>query len=80
MFPIFPVVEPTATGLKIMWSAVLGEVSGLITKNVAKSIWNVLRYLFIFLLIILLSFLESITWDFFNNIRKYWKKDFKLDA
>jgi len=27
--------------------------------------------------IILKSFFEAITWDFINNIKKYWKKTFK---
>lgn len=27
--------------------------------------------------IVLKSFGEAITWDFFNNVRKYWKKTFK---
>lgn len=27
--------------------------------------------------IVLKSFFEAITWDFYDNIRKYWKKTFK---
>jgi len=27
--------------------------------------------------IVLKSFFEAITWDFYDNIRKYWKKDLK---
>lgn len=79
MFPLFPVVEPTVAGLKVMWSAVLGEVSSLVTKNVAKSILNIVVYILKLMLVVVISFLECITVDFFNNIVKYWKKDFRHD-
>ena len=71
-----PIIAPIIAGFKIIGDAIIGEASGLVTKNVAKTIWNIIKYLFIFVFIILISFLECITWDFFNNLRKYWKKDF----
>ena len=36
--------------------------SGLV--KLAKIIWIIIK-----------SFFEAITWDFYNNIKKYWKKD-----
>jgi len=30
--------------------------------------------------IIIKSFFEAITWDFYDNIKKYWKKTFKKAA
>ena len=38
--------------------------SGLI--KIAKIIWIVIK-----------SFFEAITWDFYDNVKKYWKKAFK---
>ncbi|MBU4502695.1 MAG: hypothetical protein KKA79_08915 [Nanoarchaeota archaeon] len=38
--------------------------SGLI--KLAKIIWIIIK-----------SFFEAITWDFYNNIKKYWKKYLK---
>lgn len=76
MFPIFPVVGPTAAGLKIIWGAVTGEVSSLITKNIAKTIWGIIKFIFKLVFIIVISFFEAVTLDFFNNMVKYWRKDF----
>ncbi len=30
--------------------------------------------------IVVKSFFEAITWDFYDNIKKYWKKTFKKTA
>lgn len=77
MSPVFPIIGPIIIGLKIMWGAVAGELSSLISKNVAKSIWEVIKFIFKLVFVIVISFLESITVDFFNNLVKYWKKDFQ---
>lgn len=76
MFPIFPIVGPTIAGLKLIGEAIAGQLADLITKDVAKSIWNIIKFIFLLAFIIILSFLESVTIDFFNNIVKYWRKDF----
>ena len=34
--------------------------------KLAKLIWIIIK-----------SFFEAITWDFYNNIKKYWKQDLK---
>jgi len=77
MFPIFPIVGPTSAGLKLIWAAVTGEIAFLITKNIAKTIGEIIKFIFKLAFVIVISFLKSITIDFFNNIVKYWKKDFQ---
>ncbi|MBU4502421.1 MAG: hypothetical protein KKA79_07530 [Nanoarchaeota archaeon] len=75
-FPLFPVIEPMIIGFKILGAAIAGEVGNLVTKDVARSIYNILKYLFILILIVIFSFLKALFFDFFVNTVKYWKKDF----
>ncbi len=74
MPPLFPVVGPIIEGLAIMWEAIVEAFSGLVAKNIAQTIWNILRFILILALIIIVSFLKSITVDFFRNIFFYLKK------
>ncbi|MDP2908833.1 MAG: hypothetical protein Q8N77_03425 [Nanoarchaeota archaeon] len=76
MFSIFPIAGPIMEGLKIIWVATFGELSSLISKNAAQSIWNLIKFFIFLSVVIVLSLLESLTVDFFRNIRDYWAKDF----
>ncbi len=74
MFPLFPLVGPIIEGFTIIWEGIVGAFSGLVSKNVAQTIWNVLKFIFVLVFVIILSFLKAMTVDFFKNIVKYWKK------
>ncbi len=74
MFSLFPLVGPTIEGFTIIWEGIVGAFSGLVSKNVAQTIWNVLSFIFVLVLVIILSFLKAITIDFYKNIIHYWKK------
>lgn len=76
MFPVFPIAGPIMEGLKIIWAATFGELSSLMSKNAAQSIWNLIKFFIFLTVVVVLSLLESLTVDFFRNIRDYWAKDF----
>lgn len=45
-------------------------------KKVLKAIKTGLVKLLKIIWIVLKSFFEAITWDFYDNVKKYWKKSF----
>ncbi|MDP2907913.1 MAG: hypothetical protein Q8O03_08295 [Nanoarchaeota archaeon] len=45
-----------------------------ILNNVKAGLIKLLKIIWI----VLKSFFEAITWDFYDNVKKYWKKDIKV--